>query len=131
MPATTLVLPTFRECPPTTTTAIIILFAPGGPSAASSFKYPRTGRAGSSPESNSLPPQNFVGENTALSAKHYAFFDAGLLADAHLSPDYHVFFDDDASGESGLGGDDHIFPDPHVVADVNQVVDLRRRGQCE
>src|ERR1035437_1494371 len=100
-PATTLVLPTLRECPPMTTMAINT--APG-------FRYPAAGHATesgsrtpvsllfrqprqrcqllqilaqrlrwSSPEHHALAAQNLVGQNAALAAEHDSFFNARVL----------------------------------------------------
>src|SRR5215469_267508 len=65
----------------------------------------------SSPECLAFPPQNFVGENSALAAEHYPFADRGVLADAHLATEYRAILDCDASGQSGLRGDDNVFAD--------------------
>ena len=77
-----------------------------------------------SPEYDAFPPQDFFGEDAALTSYHDAGFHAGVVADADLSSHDDVVFDGDAAGEAGLRGYDHIFSQLTVVADVNQVVDL-------
>src|SRR5579859_2750770 len=48
-----------------------------------------------------------------------------MFADADLSADDNVIFYGYAAGKSSLSGDNHVLAELAVVADMNQVVDLR------
>src|SRR5260370_8391395 len=48
-----------------------------------------------------------------------------MFADAHLPADDHVVLNHNAPGESRLRRNDHVFADQAVVADVDEVIDLR------
>src|ERR1700690_1866949 len=128
-PATTLVLPTLRECPPITTIAmgsdssragapaphnLLLCQARQGCQLLQIFAYWLCRR---SPESNSLPPQHLVGQDAALSSQQDAFFDAGVFPDADLAAKNDVLLDGDAAGKAGLGGDYNVFSDLAVMAD--------------
>ena len=54
---------------------------------------------------------DFGSKNAAAGSKHGATLDACFVADADLTSDYGVVFDDDAAGETGLGGDDDVVAD--------------------
>ena len=53
------------------------------------------------------------------------FFDAHMIGNAYLPADHGIFFNHGTAGESRLRSDNHIFPNLHVMADMNQIVDLR------
>src|ERR1039457_4744971 len=80
---------------------------------------------GSSPENNAIAAQDFLGQDSTLAADHGSGFDAGVIADADLASHDDVVFDGDAAREAGLGGDDYVLSDLAVVANVDEVVDLR------
>src|SRR5579864_7553547 len=79
----------------------------------------------SSPEGYAFAAQNFVGQNAALTAEHHSLFDAGVLSNADLAPQHHAVLNHDAAREAGLGRNHNVFAELAVVADVDQVVDLR------
>src|SRR5580700_7590887 len=100
----------------------ISLTAAPAPPTASDIRAPA---APEFPECNALPAQNFVRQHAALPAQHQSFFDARMFADADLAAQHDVIFNHDAAGKTGLRRDHHILAEPAVVADVDQVVDLR------
>src|SRR5579885_1778456 len=116
-PATTLVLPTFRECPPITIRATSVLLRQARDSGQLLQILAKRLR-GRSPEGDAFAAQNLVGQDSALTADHNAFANRSVLADANLSAEDDTVFDGDAARESGLRGDDDVFADLAVVADV-------------
>src|ERR1700730_14163543 len=68
---------------------------------------------------------NFGRQDSAAGTENCAGFDARLVADAHLAADDGVVFNHHSTGAPGLCGNDDMPSECAIVADVDQVVDLR------
>src|SRR5712692_9311246 len=150
-PATTLVLPTLRECPPMTMRAIFVARwalvsrvpapegrAPGTAAAQSHLSLLRQPRQRCQllqvftdwacrrpPECHALATKYLVGKNPALPSQHYPFFEARMFPDADLATQHDILFYHNTARKTDLCGNDDVLPDLAVMSDMHQIVDLR------
>ncbi len=124
-PATTLVLPTLRECPPTTMIATLPLLLTQPRQSGQLLQIFAQRLRRSSPKRYALAAQNLIRQYTALRAQHHSFFNVRMLANPDLPAENDIILDRNAPGKPGLRRNYYVFAYPAIVPNVHQIVDLR------
>src|SRR5581483_1393690 len=136
-PATTLVFPTLRECPPITTIDMTervagvrkycLLTVPLSHAGQNRQLFQvLTNRPGrSTPEDHAFTANHLVRWYAALCAQDSATFNANMVRNPDLPSDDNSFFKDGTAREAGLSRDYDVLANLYIVADVNQIIDFR------
>src|SRR5215471_13964219 len=127
--ATTLVLPTLRECPPTTITAIrsFLTLACKPRQHCEFFQVLADWPRRSSPEDYAFTANRLVGWDAALCSQDGTSFDGDVVCDANLASHHAVFTDGRTAADPSLGVERTRRADVFVVAEIQQVVELPTR----
>src|ERR1035441_10643338 len=83
----------------------------------------------SSPEDDVSPANYLIRQDAAARSENYARLDRRMVSDANLASNDRTVSDLDTSRNAGLRCDHDVGSDRHVMANMDQVVELRSRSE--